>query len=88
MEWRVSDLIDWSNHQWDKERITAMFHPFDAETILQVPLSRRVVQDVMVWSFSKKGNYTIKSGYYVAKQLRMEESNMGETSMQRTNGAL
>ena len=42
-EWRVSDLIDWPNHQWDKERIIAMFHPFDAEAILQVPLSRRVV---------------------------------------------
>ena len=65
-----------------------MFHPFDCEAILQVPLSRRVVQDVMVWSCSKKGNYIVKSGYYVAKQLRMEESNLGETSMQRTNGAL
>ena len=62
--------------------------PFDAKAILQVPLSKCVVQDAMVWSFSKKGNYTVKSGYYVAKQLRMEESNMGETSMQRTNGAL
>ena len=61
-----------------------MFHPFDAEAILQVPLSRRVVQDVM----AKKGNYIVKSGYYVAKQLWMEESNFGETSMQRTNGAL
>ena len=87
-EWRVSDLIDWPNHQCDKEHITAMFHPFDVEAILQVPLSRRVVQDVMVWSGSKKGNYTVKSGYYVAKQLRMEESNVGETSMRRTNGAL
>ena len=46
------------------------------------------MQDVMVSSGSKKGNYTVKSGYYVAKQLRMEESNVGETSMRRTNGAL
>ena len=53
-EWRVSDLIAWPNHQWDKERITAMFHPFDANAILQVPLSRRVVQDVVVWSGSKR----------------------------------
>ena len=42
----------------------------------------------MVWSFSKKGNYIIKSGYYVGKQLRMEESNTGETLVQRTNGSL
>ncbi|XP_030939670.1 uncharacterized protein LOC115964513 [Quercus lobata] len=65
-----------------------MFHPFDADDILQVPLSRRVVQDVVVWSGSKKGNYTMKFGYYVAKKLRMEESNLRESSRQGTNGAL
>ena len=87
-EWRVSNLIAWPNHQWDKERINAMFHPFDADAILQVPLSRWVVQDVVMWSDSKKGNYTVKSRYYVAKQLRMEESNLGESLRQGTNGAL
>ena len=86
-EWKVSNLIAWPNHQWDKERINAMFHPFDADAILQVPLSRRVVQDVVVWFGSKKGNYAVKSGYYVAKQLRMEESNLGESSRQGMNGA-
>ena len=30
----------------------------------------------------------MKSGYYVAKQLRMEERNFGESSRQRTNRAL
>ena len=30
-EWRVSNLIAWPNHQWDKERINAIFHPFDAD---------------------------------------------------------
>ena len=25
-EWRVSDLIDWQTHQWDRERIQALFH--------------------------------------------------------------
>jgi len=30
----VSDLVDWQNHQWDKERIMAMFHQFDADAIL------------------------------------------------------
>ena len=52
-EWRVSDLVYLQNHQWDKERIMAIsgikkesriqFHQFDAEGILQVPLSRRAV---------------------------------------------
>ena len=45
------------------------------------------MQDAVVWSGSKKGNYTVKSRYYVAKQLRMEESNLGESSRQGMNGA-
>lgn len=71
-EWRVSNLINWQNHQWDKDRIKAMFHQFDAEVIIQVPLSRRVLQDALVWSFTKNGRYIVKSGYHVAKQLRKE----------------
>ncbi|XP_030962053.1 uncharacterized protein LOC115983486 [Quercus lobata] len=66
----------------------AMFHQFDAEAILQVPLSRRVVQDGLVWSFAKRGRYTIRSGYFVAKQLRKDELNVGESSEHRALGFL
>ena len=36
----------------------------------------------------KKGKLYSEVRYYVAKQLQMEESNFGESSRQRTNGAL
>lgn len=65
-----------------------MFHQFDAEAILQVPLSRRVVQDVLVWSSSKKGRYSVRSGYFVAKQLRKEEFKAGESSEHKADGPL
>ena len=65
-----------------------MFHQFDAEAILQVPLSRRVVQDMLVWSFSKNGIYTVRSKYFVVKQLRKEELNVGESSKHRAFGSL
>nr|XP_023901788.1 uncharacterized protein LOC112013629 [Quercus suber] len=42
-EWRVSDLIDWRVNQWDRDRIYNIFHHFDAEAILRIPLSRRQV---------------------------------------------
>ena len=87
-EWRVSNLVDWQIHQWDKERIMAILHQFDANAILQVPLSRRVVQDVLLWSFAKKGRYTVRSGYFVAKQLRKEELYIGEASEHRALGLL
>lgn len=87
-EWRVSDLVDCQNHQWDKERIKVMFPQFDTDAILQVPLSRQVVQDMLVWAFAKKGNYTIRFGYFVAKQLRKDELNDGESSEHRVFGSL
>ena len=46
-EWRVSDLIDWSVHQWDRERIYMLFNQFDAEAILRIPLSRGARQVVV-----------------------------------------
>ena len=46
------------------------------------------MQDALVWSFTKNGRCTVKSGYHVAKQLRKEESNSGETSVQRANVSL
>ena len=65
-----------------------MFHQFDADAILQIPLSMQVVQDVLVWSFAKKGRYIVRSGYFVAKQLRKDELSNGESSKQRIVGSL
>ena len=87
-EWRVSDLIDWQNHQWDKDQIRALFHQYDADAILQVPLSRWVVQDVLAWSFTNNGRHNVKSEYHVAKQLRLAKTNSGEASVQPSNISL
>ena len=46
-EWQVSDLIDWRVNKWDREWIEMVFHRFDSEAILKIPLSRRQVQDAV-----------------------------------------
>lgn len=51
-----------------------VFHGFDAETIYRIPLSRRCVLDVLVWLHNKNGRYSVKSGYYVARRLLREAS--------------
>ncbi|XP_075636695.1 uncharacterized protein LOC142608925 [Castanea sativa] len=81
-EWRVSDLIDWRVHQWDRERIYMIFDQFDAEAILRIPLSRRQVQDKMVWMYCRNGIYTVKSGYHVARMLD-EDANGREESLEQ-----
>ena len=68
-EWRVSDLIDWRVNQRDRDKIYTTFNHFDAEVILRIPLSRRQVQDRVVWMHCSNGKYAVKSGYRVACML-------------------
>ena len=39
-----------------------IFNRFDAEAILKIPLSRRQVQDKMVWMHCRNGKYTVNQG--------------------------
>ncbi|XP_075645304.1 uncharacterized protein LOC142616311 [Castanea sativa] len=54
----------------------------------QVPLSRRVMQDSLVWLFTKNGRYSVNSGYHVAKQWRMAENSSGEALGHRASTSL
>ena len=58
-EWRVSDLIDCRTNSWDHEEVMSKFQRSDAEAILQIPLSRRQVPDVIFWLHTKSGEYTV-----------------------------
>ncbi|KAK9998700.1 hypothetical protein SO802_018303 [Lithocarpus litseifolius] len=55
---------------------------------LKVPLSRRVVQDSLVWFFAKNDRYSVKSEYHVAKQLRMVENSSGKALQHRASTSL
>ena len=46
------------------------------------------MQDVLAWSFTKNGRYYVKSGYHVAKQLRLVKTNSGEALVQPSNISL
>ena len=46
-----------------------MFEKEDAKAICRIPLSRRYVEDSIVWLPNKKGLFTIKSAYKVTREL-------------------
>uniref|UniRef100_A0A7N2L4E8 Reverse transcriptase zinc-binding domain-containing protein n=1 Tax=Quercus lobata TaxID=97700 RepID=A0A7N2L4E8_QUELO len=62
-----------------------IFNLFDAEAILKIPLSRRQVQDKMVWMHCRNGKYTVKSGYHVARMLAGDNNGREESSEQKAN---
>ena len=56
-----------------------MFDKEDAEAICRISLSRRYVDDSIVWLPTKKGLFIVKSTYKVAREL-MRRENMAESS--------
>ena len=79
LEWWVSDLIDWSTHSWDREMVVSRFQRADVATILQIPLSRRQVPDVIFWLYTKWGEYSVKSGYHTTRMISKQEAKKGES---------
>ncbi|KAL0010776.1 hypothetical protein SO802_005884 [Lithocarpus litseifolius] len=67
----------------DTERIKELqkkVETINMEAILRIPLSRRHIQDSIYWIHNSEGEYTIKSGYQLARQIVKEENMQGECS--------
>ena len=64
----VSELINQELHLWRSDFIMEMFEKEDAEAICRILLSRRYVEDSIVWLPNKKGLFTVKSAYKVTRE--------------------
>ncbi|KAL5555671.1 hypothetical protein UlMin_037907 [Ulmus minor] len=62
---KVNDIITASG-SWDSSLIRCSFHPDEAEAILSLPRPRHSCPDSLIWHYDKKGDYTVRSGYWVA----------------------
>ena len=71
---RVSELIDFDVHGWNRPLILQLFSSADASAILNIPLSYRLPPDDLVWLHSKNGCYSVRSGYHVACQMVREDN--------------
>jgi hypothetical protein len=54
--------------EWKSELIEEIFMPSEAEIIKQIPLSYRRPQDILIWSGTKKGEFSVKSAYRLLQQ--------------------
>ncbi|XP_023907861.1 uncharacterized protein LOC112019574 [Quercus suber] len=75
----VSALIDPDTKCWNADLVRRTFLPFEASTILNMPLNFSLPDDKMIWIGNKKGMFTVKSAYYIALSIA-EPSLSGESS--------
>ena len=50
---------------------------FEAEAILSIPLSPSLLEDALLWAWSKKGDFKVKSAYQVALQWLVDDRGRG-----------
>ena len=63
---RVSTLIDRDTRRWKGDVVKSLFFPFEARTILNIPLNHNLPEDQIIWVGNKKGEFSEKSAYYIA----------------------
>ena len=75
----VSSLIDEDTRRWKIDIVRSLFLSFEAQTILNIPLSFNLPEDTIGWIGNNRGVFSIKSAYYVALAL-MDPSVEAESS--------
>ena len=72
-------MIDRDTRRWKGDVVRSLFLPFEARTILNIPLSHNLPEDQIIWVGNKKGEFSVKSACYIVVRVldTMEE---GESS--------
>ncbi|XP_024178720.1 uncharacterized protein LOC112184715 [Rosa chinensis] len=65
----VSDLINAQDCTWDIPAIHACFPSNIVPQVLSIPLSRRVGVDKLAWKLHKRGLFSVKSAYTIARDF-------------------
>ncbi|KAG7594365.1 Zinc knuckle CX2CX4HX4C [Arabidopsis thaliana x Arabidopsis arenosa] len=66
----VSDLIDPGTKRWKVDKLQDLVSPEDVPAILGLHPSLTFSRDLFIWSHTKSGNYTVKTGYLAAQACR------------------
>ena len=84
MNMRVSDLIDQESKEWwDVRLLEDCVASADMPFIRSLAISSAHRRDIFCWNYTKNGQYTVKSGYWVARNLLKagEEKELLESSI-------
>ncbi|XP_075633488.1 uncharacterized protein LOC142605945 [Castanea sativa] len=65
----VISLIDEDSKCWKSNLVRELFLPFEAETILRIPLSFSLPDDKIIWVGNRRGEFSVKSAYHIAVDI-------------------
>ena len=65
----VSSLIYEDTKWWKVDTIKTLFLPFEADSILKIPLCYNLPNDELIWVGNKRGFFIVKSAYYIASRI-------------------
>ena len=79
----VSNLIDLETKEWDTRILEQYVDQEDISMIQSLAISPTHRRDTFSWSYTKNGQYTVKSGYWVATNILrdVEEKEVVEPSI-------
>ncbi|KAK9951183.1 hypothetical protein M0R45_006640 [Rubus argutus] len=69
---QVVELIDSSSRSWIPQVLHTIFPPVVVEKILCIPLSRYLMLDKLTWKLEKKGFFSVKSAYWIARDIVLD----------------
>lgn len=70
---RVSDFINQESKEWDVGLLEDYVHPDDIPLIRSMAISSNHRSETFCWNYTRNGQYTVKSGYWVAHNLLESE---------------
>lgn len=68
----VADVIDWNNNGWDVDIVQEIFHPLDAEIILQMRIRGPTMEDELIWHHTKNVLFSVKTAYHCWMENKYE----------------
>lgn len=76
----VEDLLNCEFGRGNSSVVKNSFLPHEVEAILSIPISQSLPDDALVWAWTKKGNFSMKSAYHVAHGWLVEGRGRGASS--------
>lgn len=70
----VSDLIHLDTKTWNVQALHQLFSSEIIAIILGIPLRSRCSQDRLTWKLEKKGSFSVKSCYWIARDVVLGNS--------------